>query len=1135
MRVARAVLLFAVSVLGLGSLAPAGYGAGPRSTPEGIVFTFEAPGAGQVYIAGEFNNWVPTGAAMSQVEEGLWQITLPLRPGAYQYKFVIDGSTWQEDPESPGYVPDPYGGRNSIVTILEDGTIEGASGAPEKKVEPVVGKLQGLAKPLHLAILWHQHQPRYFKDPETGEYQEPWVRIHGIKDYYDMIAILADYPEMKFTVNLTPVLLSQHLEVTAGIEAYMASGGRGPVAGGDKWVRLTLTPPVELTDDEKAFILRNFFRMPRETMLDIYPRFKELAAKKRGDSVEDIAASIPDYTDRDWRDLQAWFNLSEFDPDFKEGEVTLPDGEKVTVKHLIAKGGDFTEADKREIIEAQLKILRNIVPVHRQYQDRGQVEVITCPFYHPILPLLCDTDVAKEASPGIELPERHFAYPEDAAAQIGMARDFHEDLFGASPKGMWPAEGAVSEAILPLVADTGIRWIAGDEEVLAQSLGLTNLSIDRKYRMYWAEKGQARVAMIFRDHRLSDDIGFRYSRMNGTEAANDMIKKLYGIHKAIQGLDGDYGVPIIMDGENAWEHFERDGKEFFQSFYSQASEAGWLVPVTVSEYLEKSPPTETLPRLAPGSWIAHNFDTWIGEEEENKAWDYLAEAREMIKRRRPPVATDAYRQAMTELYIAEGSDWFWWYGLDQGSGIDESFDAAFRGTLKRIYTLMDEEPPQYLELPIVEVAGAEPSRAIRGRLDIVPDGGLSRPDEWDPAGFIDDIDGGAMQQAGGDMLTGLYYGFDDENLVLRIDTGPEVRDLPGDHCYDEIYLSGAGSMPANAYSREGGEGDSRVFGFGIARRLRFDYSGKMTVVSLYDADGAGGWTNLRTLPALCYEFVEMKIPLEQLGLRTGDDLKMVVVGYCDHKVKDTVPNSGPVSIRVPPMGDQGPLKSLTDPVGDDHGPGTYIYPTDPVFVPGAFDLTSLEIMLDGEENVIFKLGVGGGLDPVWGGVAGYSLQAIDIYIDTDGVAGSGQRDLFRARKARTVADHAWEYFVRACMDTIAIYDTKGMRLEQSGVKSYADKASSSLFVTFPRATVPEGEKWNVIVAMLGHDGYSDGQIRPVLGAAEQWYFGGCDNEALCPAIMDLIVEDGPSQEEQLSAYGRIGDLVELRGVNIEFP
>ncbi len=1131
-------------ILALGVLLPVvclAQGVGPRATPEGIVFSFEARGAGVVYIAGEFNAWAPTRDAMTKVGEATWEITLSLDPGRYEYKFVIDGTDWRDDPANPNAVSDPYGGKNSVVVVLEDGSIEVPAGAPEAKADPVVGTLSPLPKSLHLAILWHQHQPRYFKNPGTGEYMEPWVRIHGIKDYYDMVAILEDYPDMKFTVNLTPVLLSQLLEIIEGYDRYKESGMEGHATGSDMWVRLTLTLPAELTDDDKAFILRNFFRMPRETMLDIYPRFKDLAQRKRGDSDEDIAASLGNFTDRDWRDLQAWFNLSEFDPDFKEGEVTLLDGEKVTVKHLIEKGRDFTEDDKIEIIEAHFKILKNVVAVHRHYQDQGQIEVITCPFYHPILPLLCDTDVARGASPGIELPAEHFVYPQDAAAHIGMACEFHRDLFGRKPQGMWPAEGSVSEAILPLVDAAGLDWIAGDEEVLTRSLGMRSLHAGQKYQMYWAESEGARVAMIFRDHRLSDDIGFRYSKMNGTDAANDMITKLYNIHKAVQRMDGDYVVPIIMDGENAWEHFERDGKEFFRSFYSQVSEAGWLIPVTISEYLEKSPPRQTLPLLAPGSWIARNFDTWIGEEEENRAWDYLAGARRMIEAKRATLSPEVLDQVMTEVYIAEGSDWFWWYGLDQGSGNDESFDAAFRGTLKRVYTLAGETPPGYLDLPIVAVAGAEPSRPIRGKISPNTDGVLSRPDEWDMAGLINDADGGVMQQAGGDVLTGLYYGFGDNLLWLRIDFDMASADLVSGEWRLEIAFSGKMGSKVNVYA--GGEGGAsrQTFDFGIARRTTIsEIRPPGTSGHLDIADGEGGWTPQSQdvsdyVHRYVGDFMEISIPLHALDVSTGDGLRIGILAYNDQGDKDVIPNTGSVAVRVPPTGGRAALKSLADPVGDDHGPGSYTYPTDPVFVGGAFDLTSLEIMLDAEDNVIFKLGIGNGLDPVWGGVAGYSLQAIDIYIDTDGVADSGQRNLFRARKAGTIADHAWEYFVRACMDTVAIYDQKGTRLEQTGIKTYPDKASSSVFVTFPRATIPDGKTWNVIIAMLGHDGYSEGQIRPVLGSREQWSFGGCDDESLCPAIMDLIVEDGPSQEEQLSSYRRTGSLAEIHGIRVDLP
>ena len=117
------------------------------------------------------------------------------------------GETWKHDITNPIWASDPYGGRNSLVVITQEGKLNFSRRTGGPGFAPVVGALRGYSKPLHLAIIWHQHQPRYFKDPDTGEYLEPWVRIHGIKDYYDMVAILKDYPGMKFTVNLTPVLL----------------------------------------------------------------------------------------------------------------------------------------------------------------------------------------------------------------------------------------------------------------------------------------------------------------------------------------------------------------------------------------------------------------------------------------------------------------------------------------------------------------------------------------------------------------------------------------------------------------------------------------------------------------------------------------------------------------------------------------------------------------------------------------------------------------------------------------------------------------------------------------------------------------------------------------------------------------
>ncbi len=1097
---------------------------GPRATPEGIVFTFEAPDAADVTIAGEFNGWSPTKDHLQEIGGGLWQIVLPLKPGRYEYKFVIDGTVWQEDPYSPGYVPDPYEGRNSVIIILSDGSIDWSGG--KRKAGPIVKHLPPLKKPLYLAILWHQHQPRYSKDPTTGEYTEPWVRIHGIKDYYDMVAILEKYPEMKFTVNLTPVLLTQLLEI---VEAYDTNRGKPgePIPGCDKWVRLTLTPPDRLSEDDKAFILRNFFRMPRSTMIEIYPRFAELASKKLGDSDKQIKASIARLTDQDWRDLQAWFNLAEFDPDFKERDVRLPDGQIVGVQHLIAKGRDFTEAEKSEIIEAQFEILRNIIPVHKKFQDLGQIEVVTSPYYHPILPLLCDTGVAREANPGIELPSRPFEHPEDAERQIEMACDYYQALFGKRPPGMWPSEGAVSEAIIPLIADAGIDWIASDEEVLAQSLRTVSLTAAQKYQMYYLPGIDHRVAIIFRDHELSDDIGFRYSKMDGMDAANDMIRKLYDIASELQNVEGDFVVPIIMDGENAWEHFEHDGKEFLNAFYSQVSDADWLVPVTISEFLKNVPPRVTLDHLSPGSWIAGNFDTWIGEEEENLAWSYLTDARDFIATKRDHIADKTLAEMMEQIYIAEGSDWFWWYGLDQGSGNDEVFDRAFRSTLARVYELAGEGAPGHLFIPIVKPLPAKPSRKITAMMVPTIDGMMTEPDEWNASAYVDDSEEGIMQESIRGILHGLYYGYDSDRLYLRLDTEWSRREFSSSNCALEVYLSG--TAETNAYVNLG-TASKLYLDFAVATRVRIAPDGNGVSAEIDAADGVGGWRRLDEAEYAMDEIVEIAVPFEMLRLQGGENLRFVAIASCDGKVEDRIPNDSYLELKVP-IGGLKLLRFIEDPVGDDKGPGYYSYPTDAVFGDGCFDITSLEVSLDASDNLIFRIGVRGDLSAPWGGVTGYSLQAVDIYIDTDGIPNSGTRDLFRARKARTVPEHAWEYFIRACMDTVALYDARGARLDVN-VKSYPDEVTSSIYVTLPRDAISGSRTWNVIVAMLGHDGYSFGEIRPVEAVASQWYFGGCDDDQLCPSIIDLVVEPGASQYDVLSAYRRTHRLVEIDGIQI---
>ncbi|MCD4691233.1 hypothetical protein K8S17_07210 [bacterium] len=677
-------------------------GAGaPIAVEGGILFTFSKPSARTVHLAGEFNGWDP--AALPMLDEdgdGVWEVVLDLQTGrTFQYKFVTDGGvSWEPDPHNPERTDDGHGAYNSVLSLGADGTVVAGVLGGATTHEPIVETLESLGRPLSLAIIWHQHQPKYLKDLETGEYMEPWVRLHAIKDYYDMVAILDDYPDIHFTVNLTPILLMQLEDLLESLDV-----GR-PC---DAYYRMTLKDAGELTEDDQVYLLTHFFNANWDNMIHVWQRYKELKGMKGGDSPEELLAAARMFGEQDWRDLQMWFNLAWFDPDFQDGDVELEDGRTVTVKHLIEKERGFAESDKIEMLAAQRAIMENIVSVHRRLQDRGQIEVTTTPFYHPILPLIHDTELARVAMPGAALPSRRFARRDDVKRHLDLAVEYYEKRFGIAPAGLWPAEGSVSQEIVPAVANAGILWMASDDQVLQWTLGARSLAAPQRYTMYWAGAEGARVAMIFRDHRLSDDIGFNFGRMDGVEAANSMMRSLHSIHRQLAAADEDHIVPIILDGENAWEWFQNDGKKFFHSWYAQMEQAEWLRTVTVAEYLADNPPVVTLPKLWAGSWISHDFSTWIGEPEENRAWEYLSMVRDHleVRERSGEVDRPTLARAYDEMLAAEGSDWFWWYGDDQNSSLDGAFDEIFRGTLAHVYEIMGDELPAFLSVPIVTTSG----------------------------------------------------------------------------------------------------------------------------------------------------------------------------------------------------------------------------------------------------------------------------------------------------------------------------------------------------------------------------------------------------------------------------------------------
>jgi alpha-amylase/alpha-mannosidase (GH57 family) len=612
--------------------------------------------------------------------------------------------------------------------------------------------------PLSLLFFWHQHQPLY-KDALANRYELPWVRLHATKDYYDMAALLDDYPSVKANFNLVPSLLTQLDDYAAGTAQ-------------DKFLELTLKKAADLSFEDRQFILQNFFMAHWEHMIDPYPRYRELLEKRgRLMSQETLSRAQKYFKEQDWRDLQTWFNLTWFDPLWREKDPFI--------KGLFEKGRNFTEEEKQKLADKQREICAQVVAKHKELQDRGQIEVTTTPFYHPILPLLCDTEAARMAMPHVALPEHRFQHLEDARTQVQRAVEDYHRRFGRAPQGMWPAEGSVSETAARLFAEAGLRWVATDEAVLAHSLAPDTYQREDLYEPYRFQVGEKPLYFFFRDHELSDAIGFVYASWDPETAADHFMKRLHDIRDHLKARDGArprrHVVPVILDGENCWEYYRQDGVPFLRALYARLSADPTIETVRAGDYLDRvGEEVRVLPKLWSGSWINSNFAIWIGHSEDNRAWDVLWRTRAFLTAQiqaRPDLTeAAATRQAWEEIYIAEGSDWCWWYGDDHSSGNDETFDYLFRKHLMNVYTLMGEKSPEDLHLPIKQKRVKAP---ITPPADFVTphiDGRVSSYFEWHSAGVYQTEAGGTgtMHKAE-NLIKTVHFGFDMENLYFRLD------------------------------------------------------------------------------------------------------------------------------------------------------------------------------------------------------------------------------------------------------------------------------------------------------------------------------------------------------------------------------
>ena len=747
-----------------------------------------------------------------------------------------------------------------------------------------------MSHPLYVAFIWHQHQPLY-KSREAdsdawGQYRLPWVRLHGTKDYLDLVLMLERYPKLHQTVNLVPSLILQ-------LEDY----GLGEAI--DPYLALALTPVSNLKLEDKQYIIQHFFDGYYHTLIEPHPRYDELYQQRQD---RGFVWCLENWQPNDYSDLLAWHNLAWIDPLFWD------DAE---IAGWLKQGKDFTLSDRQRIYSKQQEIISQIIPQHKQMQDSGQIEIMTTPYTHPILPLLADTNAGKIAVPEMILPQR-FQWEEDIPRHLSIAWEMYVDRFEQNPYGLWPSEQSVSPTILPYISQQGFKWICSDEAVLGNSI---NHSFHRDetgnvnqpellYRPYNLKTEHGDLAIVFRDHRLSDLIGFTYSGMSPRKAAADLIGHLEAIARSLKShqensdtaLEKPWLVTIALDGENCWEYYPRDGMPFLEALYERLSRDEDIKLVTVNEFIEQFPPTKTIPaqQLHSGSWVDGSFTTWIGDPVKNRAWDLLTAARETLAQH-PEATEETNPQVWEALYAAEGSDWFWWFGEGHSSSHDVMFDQLFREHLCAIYQALDEPIPQNLYQPVDKheaKSDGSPQSFIHPVIN-----GIGDEQDWDRAGRIE-VGGARGTMHRSSAVQRLFYGLDHRNFYLRLDFKAGVqpgKDIPGELHLLWYYpnVPNHNSPVPLAYLP-----DEVPLNYYFHHHLGINLATES--VWLQEAQSGGMWhTRTCNAEAVFDKCLEISIPWTDLRIEPDYPLEILVV-FADHgEYRSHIPEDRFIRLQAP--------------------------------------------------------------------------------------------------------------------------------------------------------------------------------------------------------------------------------------------
>lgn len=544
------------------------------------------------------------------------------------------------------------------------------------------------ASKLKVVFCWHMHQPDY-RDRGTGEFQLPWTYLHGIKDYVDMVGHLENNPQARVVINFAPILLQQIDEYSQQVWRYFHDN----TVIKDSLLNALVEPTLPTAQEYRHTLIKSCLRANQQHLIGRFDAYQRLA--DLGHWLDSHPEEIGYLHSQYFVDLLMWYHLAWL------GETVRHDNARVAA--LIEQGCGYTYQDRRELLTIIGGLLAQLISRYKTLMDHGQIELAMSPYSHSIIPLLIDINCARQAMPDITMPVVA-SYPgglERARWHLQQGIDVFKHYFSRKPSGCWLSEGGLSEEAIGLLDEFEFLWTAGGESVLRNSLGSDphqscNDKNDFLYRSY--RLGGNNTACFFRDDELSDLIGFTYSSWHGDDAVANFTHRLETIAQH-PGRENGGVISIILDGENAWEHFPQNAYHFLQGLYQSLVDNPWLELATFSDCLSSDQQASaTLEHMVAGSWVYGTFSTWIGDTQKNRAWEMLVEAKQSCDRlfASGTLSQQQMELAQYQLAICESSDWFWWFGDYNPADTVSDFERLFRMHLANLYQCLELQPPAYL-------------------------------------------------------------------------------------------------------------------------------------------------------------------------------------------------------------------------------------------------------------------------------------------------------------------------------------------------------------------------------------------------------------------------------------------------------